>query len=111
MGTKLLFYRHDLFNAWGFNGRGFSLDPEYLDKWVFQNWERSTYNLKELFISNSDAVVMQEFSCWTLDSQMPTRVCPFRNMLRFQFLNPRLYNRTLIIIRGGEIHLIIINNV
>lgn len=25
-----------------------------------------TYNLKELFISNSDAVVMQEFSCWTL---------------------------------------------
>lgn len=66
MGTKLLFYRHDLFNAWGFNGRGFSLDPEYLDKWVFQNWERSTYNLKELFISNSDAVVMQEFSCWTL---------------------------------------------
>ncbi|TDA89193.1 hypothetical protein E1J02_17790 [Phocaeicola dorei] len=71
MGTKLLFYRHDLFNAWGFNGRGFSLDPEYLDKWVFQNWERSTYNLKELFISNSDAVVMQEFSCWTLGFPCP----------------------------------------
>lgn len=66
MGTKLMFYRHDLFNAWGFNGKGFSLDPEYLDKWVFQNWERSEYDLKELFISNSDAVVMQEFSCWTL---------------------------------------------
>lgn len=66
MGTKLMFYRHDLFNAWGFNGRGFSLDPEYLDKWVFQNWERNEYDLKKLFISNSNAVTMQEFSCWTL---------------------------------------------
>ena len=66
MGTKLLFYRHDLFNAWGFNGRGFSLDPEYLDKWVFQNWARKEYNLKELFISNSNAVTMEEMSCWTL---------------------------------------------
>lgn len=66
MGTKLLFYRHDLFNAWGFTGRAFSLDPEYLDKWVFQNWERNEYDLKKLFISNSNAVTMQEFSCWTL---------------------------------------------
>lgn len=66
MGTKLLFYRHDLFNAWGFDGRAFCLDPEYLDKWVFQNWERKEYNLKELFISNSNAVTMEEFSCWTL---------------------------------------------
>lgn len=66
MGTKLMFYRHDLFNAWGFNGRAFVLDPEYLDKWVFQNWERNEYDLKKLFISNSNAVTMQEFSCWTL---------------------------------------------
>lgn len=66
MGTKLLFYRHDLFNAWGFNGRAFCLDPEYLDKWVFQNWARNEYNLKELFVSNSNAVTMEEFSCWTL---------------------------------------------
>ena len=66
MGTKLLFYRHDLFNAWGFSGRAFCLDPEYLDKWVFQNWERNEYDLKKLFISNSNAVTMQEFSCWTL---------------------------------------------
>ena len=66
MGTKLLFYRHDLFNAWGFSGRAFCLDPEYLDKWVFQNWERNEYDLKKLFISNANAVTMQEFSCWTL---------------------------------------------
>jgi hypothetical protein len=66
MGTKLLFYRHDLFNAWGFSGRGFSLDPEYLDKWVFQNWSREAYDLRKLFISNSNAVTMSEFSCWTL---------------------------------------------
>lgn len=66
MGTKLLFYRHDLFNAWGFNGRAFCLDPEYLDKWVFQNWERHEYDLKKLFVSNSNAVTMEEFSCWTL---------------------------------------------
>nr|DAM47500.1 MAG TPA: hypothetical protein [Bacteriophage sp.] len=66
MGTKLLFYRHDLFNAWGFNGKAFCLDPEYLDKWVFQNWERKEYDLTKLFISNSNAVTMQEFSCWTL---------------------------------------------
>jgi hypothetical protein len=66
MGTKLLFYRQDLFNSWGFNGRAFVLDPEYLDKWTFRNWERREYDLKELFISNSDAVVMEEFSCWTL---------------------------------------------
>lgn len=66
MGTKLLFYRHDLFNAWGFNGRAFCLDPEYLDKWVFQNWERHEYDLKKLFVSNANAVTMEEFSCWTL---------------------------------------------
>lgn len=66
MGTKLLFYRHDLFNAWGFNGKAFCLDPEYLDKWVFQNWERHEYDLKQLFIANSNAVTMEEFSCWTL---------------------------------------------
>lgn len=66
MGTKLLFYRHDLFNAWGFNGRAFCLDPEYLDKWVFQNWERNEYDLKKLFVSNANAVTMEEFSCWTL---------------------------------------------
>lgn len=66
MGTKLLFYRHDLFNAWGFNGRAFCLDPEYLDKWVFQDWARHEYDLKALFISNGNAVTMEEFSCWTL---------------------------------------------
>jgi hypothetical protein len=66
MGTKLLFYRHDLFNAWGFTGRAFVLDPEYLDKWTFMSWSRNEYNLKELFISNADAVTMEEFSCWTL---------------------------------------------
>jgi hypothetical protein len=66
MGTKLMFYRHDLFNAWGFKGRGFSLDAEYLDKWVFQNWSRETYDLHKLFVRNSNAVTMSEFSCWTL---------------------------------------------
>jgi len=66
MGTTLLFYRHDLFNEWGFVGKGFSLDPEYLDKWTFQTWERNEYDLKKLFIRNSNAVVMEEFSCWTL---------------------------------------------
>lgn len=66
MGTTLLFYRHDLFNEWGFTGKGFSLDPEYLDKWTFQSWERNEYDLKKLFIRNSNAVVMEEFSCWTL---------------------------------------------
>lgn len=66
MGTKLMFYRHDLFNAWGLNGKAFCLDPEYLDKWVFQNWERKEYDLNKLFIRNADAVTMQEFSCWTL---------------------------------------------
>jgi hypothetical protein len=66
MGTKLMFYRHGLFNDWGFTGRGFSLDAEYLDKWVFQNWTRETYDLHKLFVSNSKAVTMSEFSCWTL---------------------------------------------
>lgn len=66
MGTKLLFYRHDLFNAWGFNGRAFCLDPEYLDKWVFQNWAREEYDLKKLLVSNANAVIMEEMSCWTL---------------------------------------------
>ena len=66
MGTTLLFYRHDLFNEWGFVGKGFALDPEYLDKWVFKSWERNEYDLKKLFVRNSNAVVMEEFSCWTL---------------------------------------------
>lgn len=66
MGTTLLFYRHDLFNEWGFVGKGFALDPEYLDKWAFQPWERNEYDLKKLFVRNSNAVVMEEFSCWTL---------------------------------------------
>lgn len=66
MGTKLLFYRHDLFNAWGLHGRAFCLDPEYLDKWVFQSWSREEYDLKKLLISNGNAVTMEEMSCWTL---------------------------------------------
>lgn len=66
MGTTLMFYRHDLFNEWGFEGRAFVLDAEYLDKWVFMNWERKEYNLADLYIRNSNAVTMQEFSCWTL---------------------------------------------
>lgn len=66
MGTKLLIYRHDLFNAYGMDGCGFILDPNYIDKWVFQNWQRKEFNLRDLFISNGDAVTMEEFSCWTL---------------------------------------------
>lgn len=66
MGTTLMFYRHDLFNEWGFEGRAFVLDAEYLDKWVFMNWERTEYDLNKLYVRNSNAVTMQEFSCWTL---------------------------------------------
>jgi len=66
MGTKILVYRHDAFNYMGMDGTAFLLDPRYLEKWVFGNWERKEYNLKELFIRNSNAVVMEEFSCWTL---------------------------------------------
>ena len=66
MGTTLMFYRHDLFNEWGFEGRAFVLDAEYLDKWVFMDWERKEYDLTKLYIRNSNAVTMQEFSCWTL---------------------------------------------
>lgn len=66
MGTKIMIYRHDAFNYMGMNGFAFLLDPRYLEKWVFGNWERKEYNLKDLFIRNSNAVVMEEFSCWTL---------------------------------------------
>lgn len=66
MGTTLMFYRHDLFNEWGFEGRAFVLDPEYLDKWVFMDWSRQEYDLKKLYVRNSNAVTMEEFSCWTL---------------------------------------------
>ena len=66
MGTTLMFYRHDLFNEWGFEGRAFVLDAEYLDKWVFMDWQREEYDLNKLYIRNSNAVTMQEFSCWTL---------------------------------------------
>ena len=66
MGTKILIYRHDAFNYMGMSGCAFLLDPRYLEKWVFGNWERKEYNLKDLFIRNGHAVVMEEFSCWTL---------------------------------------------
>lgn len=66
MGTTLMFYRHDLFNEWKFEGRAFVLDAEYLDKWVFMSWSREEYDLNKLYIRNSNAVTMQEFSCWTL---------------------------------------------
>lgn len=66
MGTKILIYRHDSFNYMGMSGCAFLLDPRYLEKWVFGNWERKEYDLKDLFIRNSNAVVMEEFSCWTL---------------------------------------------
>lgn len=66
MGTKILIYRHDAFNYMGFNGCAFLLDPRYLEKWVFGDWSRKEYNLKDLFVRNSNAVVMEEFSCWTL---------------------------------------------
>lgn len=66
MGTKILIYRHDAFNYMAMNGRAFLLDPRYLEKWVFGDWSRKDYDLKDLFIRNSNAVVMEEFSCWTL---------------------------------------------
>ena len=66
MGTKILIYRHDSFNYMSMSGRAFLLDPRYLEKWVFGDWTRTDYDLKELFIRNSNAVVMEEFSCWTL---------------------------------------------
>lgn len=66
MGTKILIYRHDAFNYMGMSGCAFLLDPRYLEKWIFGNWERKEYNLKDLFIRNGHAVVMEEFSCWTL---------------------------------------------
>lgn len=66
MGTKILIYRHDSFNYMGMSGCAFLLDPRYLEKWVFGDWSRKEYDLKDLFIRNSNAVVMEEFSCWTL---------------------------------------------
>lgn len=67
MGTKILIYRHDSFNYMGMDGMGFALDPRYLDKWVFADWERKDYDLRNLFVRNSDAVVMTEYSGWTLE--------------------------------------------
>lgn len=66
MGTKILIYRHDSFNSWGMDGRAFCLDERYLDKYVFGTWNRTEYNLKDLFIRNSEGVVMEEYSCWVL---------------------------------------------
>ena len=66
MGTKILIYRHDAFNYMKMDGMGFCLDPRYLDKWVFEDWDRKNYDLNDLFIRNSDAVVMTEYSAWTL---------------------------------------------
>lgn len=66
MGTKILVYRHDGFNYQGMDGHAFLLDARYLEKWVFGDWARKEYNLKDLFVRNSNAVVMEEFSCWTL---------------------------------------------
>lgn len=66
MGTKILIYRHDAFNYMKMDGMGFCLDPRYLDKWVFEDWDRAHYDLNDLFIRNSDAVVMTEYSGWTL---------------------------------------------
>ena len=66
MGTKVMIYRHDAFNYMGMSGCAFLLDPRYLEKWTFGDWSRQEYDLKKLFIRNSNAVVMEEFSCWTL---------------------------------------------
>lgn len=66
MGTKILIYRHDAFNYMQMDGMGFCLDPRYLEKWMFEDWDRKDYDLKNLFIRNSDAVVMTEYSGWTL---------------------------------------------
>lgn len=66
MGTKILIYRHDGFNYYGMDGHAFMLDARYLEKWVFGDWSRKEYDLKNLFVRNSNAVVMEEFSCWTL---------------------------------------------
>lgn len=67
MGTKILIYRHDSFNYMEMDGMGFCLDPRYLEKWVFGDWERKEYDLRNLFVRNSDAVVMTEYSGWTLE--------------------------------------------
>lgn len=67
MGTKILIYRHDAFNYMGMDGMGLCLDPRYLEKWVFGDWSRQEYDLRNLFVRNSDAVVMTEYSGWTLE--------------------------------------------
>lgn len=66
MGTKIMIYRHDAFNYMGMSGCAFLLDPRYLEKWVFGDWSRKEYDLEKLFIRKANAVVMEEFSCWTL---------------------------------------------
>lgn len=66
MGTKIMIYRHDAFNYMGMSGCAFLLDPRYLEKWIFGDWSRKEYDLEKLFIRKANAVVMEEFSCWTL---------------------------------------------
>lgn len=66
MGVKILIYRHDAFNQWDMDGRAFCLDERYLDKYVFGAWERNEVNFKDLLKRNSEGVIMEEYSCWTL---------------------------------------------
>lgn len=41
----------------------FACDPDYMKKRTFKSWSRSVYDMKELAIRNTDAVVIQEVSC------------------------------------------------
>jgi len=44
----------------------FATDPDYMKKRTFKSWSRSIYDMKELAIRNTEAVVIQEVCCMFL---------------------------------------------
>ncbi len=60
---EILTIHHELFDLNGKSDEAFALDPEFLSKKTFINWQRNMLDLKTAGVRNTEAVVLQEVAC------------------------------------------------
>lgn len=63
---EVLLMHHELLDQCGQENEGFAIDPAFLTKYTYINWDRNELDLKSAGIRNTDAVVLQEVCCLAL---------------------------------------------
>lgn len=60
---EILAIHSEMMDLQGKSDEALVFDPEFLSKRIHKGWSRDTYNMKELAIRNTNAVVLSEISC------------------------------------------------